>query len=102
MVQALADVTRRFDLPATVFRPRPKVVSTLVRLQPGTAADDIANRELFAKVVRLAFGQRRKKLANALKALEADDVLAELGLATLRAEDVGVADYLELAGRLAR
>jgi len=50
--------------------------------------------------VRLTFGQRHKQLSNALKALEADDILAELGLATWRAEEVGVADYLAIAGRL--
>ena len=31
--------------------------------------------------VRLTFGQRHKQLSNALKALEADDILAEPGLA---------------------
>lgn len=51
--------------------------------------------------VRRAFGQRRKKLANALKSLEAGKLLAELGLANLRAEEVAVADYIGLSNRAA-
>ncbi len=100
MVQALATVRRCFDLPATIFRPRPKVDSTLIRLEPAEAHGAIADRRLFARVVRLAFGQRRKKLSNALKTLPVQDILHEMGLAQLRAEKVAVADYILLSNRL--
>ncbi|MFB0516699.1 MAG: 16S rRNA (adenine(1518)-N(6)/adenine(1519)-N(6))-dimethyltransferase RsmA [Candidatus Neomarinimicrobiota bacterium] len=100
MVQAQASVRRCFNLPASVFRPRPRVDSTLVRLEPQQEHGAIADEELFAQVVRLAFGQRRKKLANALKSLEAGELLAELGLADLRAEEVAVAGYLEIVREL--
>ena len=100
MVQAYCAVRRCFNLPAGVFRPRPKVDSTLVRLEPQPEHGPIADEELFARVVRLAFGQRRKKLANALKSLEAGELLAELGLADLRAEKVTVADYLKIVREL--
>jgi len=53
------------------------------------------------RVVRLAFGQRRKLLSNALKALGAGELPANLGLVDLRAENVSVAQYLQIAGRLA-
>ena len=67
----------------------------MVRLRPrGTLGID--NRDRFREVVRAAFGQRRKKLSNALKSLEAGELLEELGLAGLRAGEVTVADYLKI------
>ncbi len=96
MVQAYLSVQRCFHLPATVFRPRPKVDSTLVRLEPQSQHGPIANEGLFTDVVRLAFGQRRKKLANALKPLNAGELLSELSLANLRAEEVPVEGYMEI------
>ncbi len=101
MVQAFASVESCFDLPPTVFHPEPKVESTLLSLRPLNETGAIADHRLFAQVVRLAFGQRRKKLSNALKVLDAGDLLAEMGLSDLRAERVPVADYIDLANRLA-
>ncbi|UCH62695.1 MAG: 16S rRNA (adenine(1518)-N(6)/adenine(1519)-N(6))-dimethyltransferase RsmA [Fidelibacterota bacterium] len=100
MVQAYCAVRRCFKLSAAVFRPRPKVDSTLVHLEPQQGHGTIADEELFARVVRLAFGQRRKKLANALKRLPVQDILTDLSLAELRAEKVAVDDYIRFTNRL--
>jgi 16S rRNA (adenine1518-N6/adenine1519-N6)-dimethyltransferase len=100
MLQACAVVSKCFDIPATVFRPKPKVDSTLVQLVPGENHGHVQDEDLFATVVRLAFGQRRKKLTNALKSLEAGGVLEELGLADVRAEEVSVADFIHLSNTL--
>ena len=100
MLQAFTAVSKCFDLPASVFRPKPKVDSTLVHLVPGEHHGVVENENLLADVVRLAFGQRRKKLANALKTLEAGGILEDLGLAEVRAEEVPVAGYLEIVRKL--
>jgi 16S rRNA (adenine1518-N6/adenine1519-N6)-dimethyltransferase len=97
MVQAFTAVRKCFDLPPDVFRPRPKVASALIRLEPAEQHGSIKDEELFAQAVRLAFGQRRKKLTNALKELKIGGLLEELGLAYLRAEQVPVAEYIKLA-----
>ncbi len=56
-----------FKVPRTVFIPQPKVDSAVLilerRLQP---AVQTADPELLFKIVRAAFGQRRKTLLNAL------------------------------------
>lgn len=56
-----------FDVPPECFVPRPGVVSTVVQLTvrpaPPVAVED---RDFFFRVVRAAFGQRRKTLPNAL------------------------------------
>ncbi|MEE2665503.1 MAG: 16S rRNA (adenine(1518)-N(6)/adenine(1519)-N(6))-dimethyltransferase RsmA [Myxococcota bacterium] len=56
------------QLPAGVFFPAPKVVSSFVRITPRREAE-LSGAELRAveRVVRAAFGQRRKTLANALR-----------------------------------
>jgi 16S rRNA (adenine1518-N6/adenine1519-N6)-dimethyltransferase len=58
---------RIFDIPAHAFYPRPKVNSTVLRLtireRPLVSVQD---ENLFFRVVRSAFGQRRKMLRNAL------------------------------------
>ena len=62
-----ADVTRVLSLPPGAFRPPPKVHSAVVRLafRPPKAA--IADPDLFVRMVRTMFTQRRKTLGNALK-----------------------------------
>ncbi|MBF0341170.1 MAG: 16S rRNA (adenine(1518)-N(6)/adenine(1519)-N(6))-dimethyltransferase RsmA [Magnetococcales bacterium] len=57
-------------VPPDAFRPPPKVNSTVVRLTPRShPRTEIADPEFFSRVVRAAFGQRRKVLANALRVL---------------------------------
>lgn len=57
-------------VPPGVFLPRPEVSSAIVRLtpvHPGTV--QVASEEVFFEVVRSAFSQRRKTLANAVRRL---------------------------------
>ncbi|MBI3754773.1 MAG: ribosomal RNA small subunit methyltransferase A [Deltaproteobacteria bacterium] len=70
-VQLLADVQIEFDVPPSCFYPAPKVYSSVVRFdildEPRIKVDDVV---FFKKVVKASFGQRRKTLFNALKALK--------------------------------
>ena len=102
MIEAYAAVQPGMNNPASAFKPAPKVDSMLVSLRPLAAPQAITDHRQFAQVVRLAFGQRRKKLSNALKVLEAGDVPAEMGWSDLRAEKVSVEPYMEIVGRLGR
>ncbi|KRA14931.1 MULTISPECIES: 16S rRNA (adenine(1518)-N(6)/adenine(1519)-N(6))-dimethyltransferase RsmA [unclassified Lysobacter] len=102
MLQAYCEVTALFDVPPAAFRPPPKVDSAVVRLIPRAperiGIDDHAR---FARVVRDAFGQRRKTLRNALSqicdaaAIEAAGVRPDA-----RAEQIEVADFVRLANSL--
>ncbi|GAB2671434.1 16S rRNA (adenine(1518)-N(6)/adenine(1519)-N(6))-dimethyltransferase RsmA [Arenimonas aestuarii] len=103
MLQAYCTVTSLFDVPPGAFRPPPKVDSAVVRLVPLAAADvGIDDHALFARVVRDAFGQRRKTLRNALSQVCSG---AEIEAASLRpdarAEQVAVAEFKHLANHLA-
>ena len=62
-----ADVTRVLSLPPGAFRPPPKVHSAVVRLVFRPPKVAIADQDLFVRMVRTMFTQRRKTISNALK-----------------------------------
>jgi len=66
-VARVADVERLLTLPPGAFRPPPQVTSVVVRLRFRPSAVDVGRPDVFEKVVRGMFLQRRKTLANALK-----------------------------------
>ena len=69
IVQSLAQPQRLFDVPPGAFRPRPKVTSSLLRLQPRPLeAQTRARVSRRIAVARRAFRQPRKQLSNALEA----------------------------------
>ena len=92
-----------FDVPPAAFRPPPKVDSSVVRLRPRPASSiGVDDPALFERVVREAFGQRRKTLRNALQAVCEADAIAAAGLRPeLRAEQVEVAGFIKLSNLLA-
>jgi len=69
LTQAVCDVELALRVPAGAFRPPPQVESAVVRLTPLAPARVPPHLEArFRDVVRAAFAQRRKTLANALAA----------------------------------
>jgi 16S rRNA (adenine1518-N6/adenine1519-N6)-dimethyltransferase len=56
-----------FTVEAGVFSPPPKVRSAVIRLQRNELKELGCNEELFFKVVKTAFNQRRKMMRNSLK-----------------------------------
>ncbi|RMH88685.1 16S rRNA (adenine(1518)-N(6)/adenine(1519)-N(6))-dimethyltransferase RsmA [Lysobacter pythonis] len=99
MLQAYCRVTPLLKVPPGAFRPAPKVDSAVVRLVPKPAGEvEVRDHDRFARIVRAAFGQRRKTLHNALKDVCDDDIIRAAGLAPqLRAEQVPVAGFVRLA-----
>jgi 16S rRNA (adenine1518-N6/adenine1519-N6)-dimethyltransferase len=103
MLQAYCQVIALFDVPPGAFRPPPKVDSAVVRMIPH-APDKIGivDHALFARVVRDAFGQRRKTLRNALSQVCDGAAIEAAGLRPdARAEQIEVADFVRLANALA-
>jgi 16S rRNA (adenine1518-N6/adenine1519-N6)-dimethyltransferase len=89
-------------VPPTVFIPRPKVESALVRLTRREAppVSVPSEAELFA-LVRSGFAQRRKMLRSALRPVlggRATDVLVAAGVEpTARAESLGLEEWAAVA-----
>jgi 16S rRNA (adenine1518-N6/adenine1519-N6)-dimethyltransferase len=89
-------------VPASVFIPRPRVESVLVRMDrratPAVAPDQVPYERL-AAVVKAGFGQRRKMLRRSLAGVVDPEAFARAGIRPdARAEELTVEEW----GRLAR
>ncbi len=87
-----------FDVPPGVFSPPPNVNSAVLKLT-FDKPDLICSDKNLKTVVRMAFNQRRKKLSNALKRLDADLPEDEFDF-NLRAEALTPDMYEKLTARL--
>jgi 16S rRNA (adenine1518-N6/adenine1519-N6)-dimethyltransferase len=89
-------------VPPAAFRPPPKVDSAVVRMIPHPPEKiGIDDRALFARVVRDAFGQRRKTLRNALSQICEGAAIEAAGVRPdARAEQIEVADFVRLSNWL--
>ncbi len=107
-VRYRAEAERILDVPPQCFRPVPKVVSSLVALrfreEPAVTPRD---ERFFFRVIRAAFGERRKTLVNALTAglslprAEVEDSIAEAGIdPRMRGERLVLEDFRRLADLL--
>lgn len=101
--QAFATCKKLFDVSAKSFTPIPEVTSTVIEMifRP-TCIQETSH---FKKIVRTAFGKRRKTLRNAL--LESfpskmlGDILTSCGIdGRRRAETLSVDEFICLANRL--
>lgn len=99
MVQYHCQTQKLFDVPPQAFFPPPKVMSSIVKLLPYQSLPFQANDyQLFANIVRDAFGQRRKTLRNSLKNWVTDAVWSAVDIASdRRAETLSVGDFVTLA-----
>jgi 16S rRNA (adenine1518-N6/adenine1519-N6)-dimethyltransferase len=92
-----------FDVPATAFKPPPKVTSSFIRLWPRKADEmPVMDRKLMSQLVAQAFSQRRKTVRNALKNAATPEDLAALQIDPgSRPGEVPVTAWVALANRLA-
>lgn len=99
-----------FDVPPDCFTPRPKVYSSVVklrrRMEPPAAVGD---KELFFRVVRASFAQRRKTLVNGLLSITGDklskeeltDIVQSCGFdGKVRGETLDIAGFARIADAL--
>lgn len=101
-------VRNAFTVSRHMFTPQPDVDSAVVDIQPWAEkplqADD---EDLFHRLVKAAFGQRRKTLNNALKTMQLDSALVQSALAqceingTRRGETLSVAEFVALSNTIA-
>jgi 16S rRNA (adenine1518-N6/adenine1519-N6)-dimethyltransferase len=107
-VQLHWSVELALRIPAEAFRPPPKVESAVLRLAPLPAPRvELEDERRFEAVVRAAFAQRRKTLANALAAGlrlpvgATREAAASAGVDPgRRAETLDIREFAEVARRL--
>jgi 16S rRNA (adenine1518-N6/adenine1519-N6)-dimethyltransferase len=99
--RTFAEAEILLQVPRTVFKPRPKVDSALVRWRfSDRNTRDLADEGLYRRLVRTAFGQRRKMLRKSLREKFDLDALTAFEL-TRRPEELGVTDWIAMANNLA-
>lgn len=99
MLQLVCRVELLFEVPARAFRPPPKVDSAVVRMLPLAAHErPAAPAQDLQLVVKSAFAQRRKTLANALvQVLDRDAIRRAEVDPGARAETLEPAAFVRLA-----
>ncbi len=93
LLQAFFDIEYLFTVPETVFNPPPKVKSAVIRIRRNQVSELPCNEDLFIKVVKAAFNQRRKMMRNSLREICAD---LPVEYAEKRPEQLSVNDFVLL------
>ena len=105
MLRTYCDIQTVLKVSAGAFLPPPKIDSTVIKMVPlagGQPRVPIADHKHYSKVVHAAFGQRRKTLRNALRAVWPEE-LVDAALATTKIDGIRRGETLDISefGQLA-
>lgn len=96
LLQAYYKMEYLFEVAPESFHPPPRVDSAVIRLQNLGKSGLECNEDIFRRLVKQGFQNRRKTLRNALKAFNLPQEIRALELLDRRAEQLGVEDYVTL------
>ena len=99
LIQAWYDVEYLFTVEPSVFNPPPKVQSAVIRMTRNATTDLGCDEQLFRRVVKTTFGQRRKMLRVSLRQLlpqESALFVTHADMLTRRPEQLTIAEFVEL------
>lgn len=106
LVQWYAEPEILFDVPPSCFIPQPKVTSSVIRMKIREKPPvEVKDKDTFFRVVRAAFGMRRKTLLNALSANfgeigkeKLEKIIVSCGFdAKIRGEVLSIGDFAKIA-----
>ena len=109
--QYYAEPELLFDVPAHCFMPQPKVTSAVITLRVRKEKPwDVADQEVFFRLVRASFAMRRKKLSNGMASgfpelgkTGAAEVIAAAGFdENVRGETLGIPEFARIANEIVR
>ena len=99
LIQAWYDVEYLFTVEPDVFNPPPKVQSAVIRMTRNAVTDLGCDEQLFRRVVKATFNQRRKMLRVSLRQLLPKDsslFTSHASLLSLRPEQLTIPQFVEL------
>ena len=106
LIQAWYDVEYLFTVEPSVFNPPPKVQSAVIRMTRNKVEHLGCDEQLFKRIVKTVFNQRRKMLRVSLKQLLSEETLKTLTdaptspfnqqFATKRPEQLSIGQFVEL------
>ena len=104
LIQAWYHVEYLFTVEPGVFNPPPKVQSAVIRMTRNEVTDLGCDEQLFKRIVKTVFGQRRKMLRVSLKQLlPAESLFFEkhASLLTRRPEQLSIPEFVALTNKVA-
>ena len=103
LVQAYYDIEYLFTVQENVFDPPPKVKSAVIRMRRNETKKIDCDEDLFVKVVKTAFNQRRKMMRNSLQAMlgQGHPLLAD-PVFMKRPEQLSVSEFVDLTNLIAK
>lgn len=100
LIQAWYDVEYLFMVDENVFNPPPKVKSAVIRMTRNDVTDIGCDEQLFKRVVKTVFNQRRKMLRVSLRQIfnngKPTDGFYEQDIMTKRPEQLSIPQFVEL------
>lgn len=100
LIQAWYDVEYLFTVDENVFNPPPKVKSAVIRMTRNDVTDIGCDEQLFKRVVKTVFNQRRKMLRVSLRQIfnngKPTDGFYEQDIMTKRPEQLSIPQFVEL------
>ncbi len=103
LIQAWYDVEYLFTVEPSVFNPPPKVQSAVIRMTRNSVAKLDCDEDLFRRVVKMTFNQRRKMLRVSLRQMltqEAINTLASDVDLTRRPEQLSIPEFVTLTNKI--
>ena len=100
-IQAWYNVEYLFTVEPTVFNPPPKVMSAVIRMTRNEVQHLGCDEQLFKRVVKTVFNQRRKMLRVSLRQIfdaqhPASDTFFQQDIMTRRPEQLSIPEFVEL------
>ena len=107
LIQAWYHVEYLFQVEPGVFNPPPKVQSAVIRMTRNEVTDLGCDEQLFRRVVKTVFNQRRKMLRVSLKQILSDAQLSTLNsnfsdLLTRRPEQLSIPEFVDLTNKVGK
>ena len=100
LIQAWYDVEYLFTVDENVFNPPPKVKSAVIRMTRNDVTDIGCDEQLFKRVVKTVFNQRRKMLRVSLRQIfnngKPTDGFYEQNFMTKRPEQLSIPQFVKL------
>ena len=96
LLQAFYNIEYLFSVGSYVFSPPPNVKSAVIRLTRNNVTDLGCDFQLFKKLVKTAFNQRRKIIRNSLKTIIFTENFTQNPIFNKRPEQLSIDDYIFL------
>jgi len=106
LIQAWYDVEYLFTVEPSVFNPPPKVQSAVIRMTRNGVTDLGCDENLFKRIVKATFNQRRKMLRVSLRQLfdaahPAREGFFDDPMMTRRPEQLSIPEFITLTNKVA-